>query len=266
VNSKRFAALYSGVIRNLSFVITNMTHKTKGIVLRTIKYGETSLVVNIYTELFGLQAYMVNGVRSAKKGAAKANLFQVGAMLDLLVYHSDTKPMQRLKEFTWLHLYNNVLSDVIKNSIALYMMELLQKCLKQPEPNTDLYHFCEEALLQLDQSGKTATANFTLFFTLQLPYFFGFRITDNYDETHTVLDLAEGVFAEQPPNHLHFIEGEPAALTSQLLRVMQPYELDQFKLNQQTRRSLLLRYLDYYALHIQEFGQVKTIVVLHEVL
>src|SRR4051812_10339966 len=110
-----------------------MTHKTKGIVLRAIKYGETSLVVNIYTELFGLQAYMVNGVRSTKKTSAKANLFQAGAMLDLLVYHNDAKPMQRLKEFGWLHLYNHVLSDVIRNSIALYMMELLQKCLKQPE-------------------------------------------------------------------------------------------------------------------------------------
>jgi DNA repair protein RecO (recombination protein O) len=49
-----------------------MTHKTKGIVLRNIKYGETSLVVNIFTELFGIQTYLVNGVRSSKKSSAKA--------------------------------------------------------------------------------------------------------------------------------------------------------------------------------------------------
>ena len=50
-----------------------MTHKTKGIVLRTIKYGETSVVVTIFTELFGVQTYMVNGVRTTKKSSAKAN-------------------------------------------------------------------------------------------------------------------------------------------------------------------------------------------------
>ena len=60
-----------------------MIHKTKGIVLRAVKYGETSLVVTIFTELFGLQSYLVNGVRTpTKKGTAKANLFQPAAMLE----------------------------------------------------------------------------------------------------------------------------------------------------------------------------------------
>ena len=76
-----------------------MTHKTKGIVLRTIKYGETSVVVTIFTELFGVQTYMVNGVRTTKKSSAKANHFQPGAILDLVVYHNDLHSMQRIKEF-----------------------------------------------------------------------------------------------------------------------------------------------------------------------
>ena len=54
-----------------------MTHKTKGIVLRTVKYGETSLVAIILTELFGVQTYMVNGVRTSKKTSAKANLLSL---------------------------------------------------------------------------------------------------------------------------------------------------------------------------------------------
>ena len=66
-----------------------MTHKTKGIVLRLTKYGETSVIVAIFTELFGIQTYMVNGVRSTKKSSSKANLFQPGAILDLIVYHNE---------------------------------------------------------------------------------------------------------------------------------------------------------------------------------
>jgi DNA repair protein RecO (recombination protein O) len=47
---------------------------------------------------------------------------------------------------------------------------------------------------------------------------------------------------------------------------MQPSELEAFNLNHQIRRQLLLHYQDYYALHIPEFGQMKTLQVLHEVL
>ncbi|MBC7890402.1 MAG: DNA repair protein RecO [Ferruginibacter sp.] len=243
-----------------------MTHKTKGIVLRTIRYGETSVVVTIFTELFGVQTYMVNGVRTAKKSSAKANHFQPGAILDMLVYHSDQKQLQRIKEFKWDFLFQQVLSDVVKNSIALYIVELLQKCLKQPEQNTHLFYFCEDILIKLDAADKAITANFALYFSLQLTHFLGFMINDNYDDEQNILDLAEGNFVNIQPEHPHFIDGEYARVTSQLLKVMQPGELSQFKLHHDTRRKLLLHYQDYYALHIPDFGLMKTLAVLHEVL
>jgi len=243
-----------------------MTHKTKGIILRIVKYGETSLVVTVFTELFGVQTYMVNGVRSSKKSNTKAAYFQPGALLDMVVYHNDTKDIQRIKECSWVILYQNIFSDVIRNSIALYMVELLQKCLKQPEQNTDLFYFCEDAFIQLDHADKKITANFLLFFTLHLTHFFGFRMIDNYDEQHTFLDLQEGVFVDQQPAHPNFIAGEYAQLTAGLLKVMQPYELEDLRLNHDTRRALLLKYQEYYSLHIQDFGQMKTLMVLHEVL
>jgi DNA repair protein RecO (recombination protein O) len=243
-----------------------MTHKTKGIVLRSIKYGETSLVVGIFTELFGVQTYMVNGVRSSKKSSSKANLLQPGAILDLLVYHSDQKSMHRLREFSWAVLYQNVLSDVIKNCIALYMAELLYKCLKQPEQNTALFYFCEDVLLHLDTADKAVTANMPLYFALHLPHFLGLKINDDYDETQNILDLQEGNFVTEQPIHPNFITGDNARLTSQLLKVMQPHELADFHLHHETRRKLLHSYHDYYALHIPEFGELKTMAVLQDVL
>ena len=250
-----------------------MTHKTKGIVLRSIKYGETSLVVAIYTELFGIQTYMVNGVRSSKKSSAKANHFQPVAILDLVVYHGENKSMQRIKQFSWAVLYDNLLRVDIKNSIASYMTELLQKCLKQPEPNPDLFNFCEASFMELDRADNVVAANFALFFTLHLTHFFGFRMTDNFSSENSILDLQEGNFTDHQPAHPHFIEGTNAALTAKFLKVMQPGEpayrtgrLESFKLNHEIRRELLVRYLEYYALHIPDFGQMKTLVVLHEVL
>jgi len=242
-----------------------MTHKTKGIVLRTVKYGETSLVVTLFTELFGLQTYMVNGVRTTKKSSAKANHFQPGAILDLVVYHSDQRAMQRIKEFKWDFLFNEVLSDVIKNSLALYIVELLQKCLKQPEQNISLFHFCEDILIQLDVAEKEVTANFALYFSLQLPQFFGFKVNDNYEDELNILDLLEGNFVARNPEHPHFIEGKYAEITSQLLKVMHPDELTQFKFHHGIRRALLQHYLTYYSLHISDFGQMKTLAILQEI-
>lgn len=120
--------------------IPAMVHKTKGIILRSVKFGETSVIVTILTELFGLQSYLVNGVRtSSLKGSSKIALFQPSAMLDLIIYHQESKNLQRLKEYSWNHLYQNIFSDVVTNAIALFMIELLQKCLKQPEPNPELF-------------------------------------------------------------------------------------------------------------------------------
>jgi len=243
-----------------------MTHKTKGIVLRSIKYGETSLVVTIFTEMFGIQTYMVNGVRTSKKSSSKANLFQPTAILDLVVYHSEHKSMQRIKEFSWAVLYAGLLSNVIRNSIASFMAELIQKCLKQPEPHADLFYFCEDSFLALDQANGTVAANFALFFSLHLTHFFGFRMNDNYSPLDNILDLQEGSFIDHQPTHPNFIDGKNAELTARLLKVMQPIELEDFKLNREIRRNLLVRYLEYYALHISDFGQLKTLVVLHEVL
>ena len=244
-----------------------MLHKTKGIVLRTVKYGETSVIVLVFTEKFGIQSYLVNSVRtSTKKGTGKANLFQPSAILDLVVYHNELKNLQRIKEFKWGYLYQHILSDVKKNAVALFMVELLTKCLKQPEANPDLFHFADDVFIHLDQSSEMVTANFPLFFALHLAVLFGFRITDNYSEQNSFFDLQEGKFVKERPSHPHFLEDKQAAVTSQLLKVMQPKELEEIKLNHDFRRHLLFAYETYYALHIQDFGTLKTLPVLREIL
>ena len=242
-------------------------HKTKGLVLRTVKYGETSIVVTIFTELLGVQSYLVNGVRtSTKKGTGKASLFQPSAILDLVVYHNELKHLNRIKEFRWGFIYQHILSDVPKNAVALFMVELLTKCLKQPEGNPDLFQFVEDVFIKLDECNDAIMANFPLFFALHLPFHFGFRITDNYSDKKPYLDLQEGSFVFERPQHPHFLEDKQAAVTSQLLKVMQPDELEDIKLNHDFRRNLLHVYETYYALHIPDFGTMKSLPVLREIL
>lgn len=244
-----------------------MLHKTKGIVLKSVKYGETSLVVTIYTEAFGTQSYLINGLRkSTKKGSGKANLFQPASILDLVVYHNELHQLNRVREFKWGYLYKNVLFDIRKNSVALFMIELLQKCLKQPEQNPELFYFIEDAFIHLDEATDEVVANYPLFFALHFMVFAGFRIDDNYSEETGILDFDEGMFRSDRPSHPYFVEGQEAYITSQLLKVMQPAELEQLQLNQTTRRKLLQHFQEFYALHIADFGTMKSLPVLQEVL
>lgn len=240
--------------------------KTNAIILRTVKYGETSLVVSAFTELFGLQTYMVNGVRTAKKTGLKASLYQPASMVEMEVYYNERNSMHRVKEINRTHVFKNILTDVVKNSVALFLMELLYKLLKQPEQNSDLFYFCEDSLLQLDEAPAHVTANMPLFLALHISHFFGFKIDDNFSTAFPFLDLQEGNFVDVRPHHPHFMEGENAELTAELLKIMVPSELDDIKMNHFKRRELLAKYMEYYALHMHDFGQMKTLMVMQEVL
>jgi DNA repair protein RecO (recombination protein O) len=244
-----------------------MIHKTKGIVLRTVKYGETSVIVTILTELFGLQSYLVNGVRiqSGKKGS-RAGLFQPSAILELVIYHQETKNLQRLKEYNWSILYQNIFSDVVTHAVALFMIELLLKCLKQPEPNSELYYFTEDALAGLDRSTDKVQANFPLFFSLHLAGFFGLRIDDNYSDKRKFLDLREGYFTDEKPTHPHYLEDPLSGISAHLLKILQPAELGDLSLNKEKRRLLLEAYEDFYSIHIPGYTPLKTLPVLRTIL
>ena len=167
-----------------------MLHKTKGLVLRSVKYGETSLVVTIFTEMFGVQAYMVNGVRSATpKSPYRGNFFQPATLLDLVVYHNERHNLQRIKEFKWSHIYQDIYRNIHKNTVALFITEILQKCLKQPEPNPELYAFVEDVLLHLDAGSPVITANMPLYFLVHQAHFFGFMIQDGFSDEDQILDF-----------------------------------------------------------------------------
>jgi DNA repair protein RecO (recombination protein O) len=238
-----------------------MIHATKGIVLRTIKYGETSVIASIFTELFGIQSYIVNGVRTQSK-TSKAHFFQPSSILEMEVYHNDLKNLQRIKELKWSYLYKNILSDVTKNSVALYMVELLQKCLKQPEANTDLFNFSEDAFMQLDIAENEVTANFPIYFAIQLAHFFGLSVQDNYSAERNYLNISEGIFTSKPLANDNYLEPAISYHFSQLLKVLQPAELKEIKLNKNIRAAILTALENYYIFHIAEFGAMKTLPVL----
>lgn len=239
--------------------------------LRTVKYGETSIIVSAYTELFGLQSYLINGVRTAgKKGSGKIAFFQPAALLEMEVYHNELKQLNRVKEFKFFHLYKAIFSDILKNGIAMFMVELLTKCISQPEINYGLFEFVEDCLLELDSCEKKEMANFPVFFSVHLSNFFGFmpgNIPQSLEKSeHILFDLEEGVFTDQPVSHNHYLNTTPASILAEIALARQPKELKEISTNAETRRLILEAMEQYYGLHISGFGKMKTLPVLKAIM
>ncbi len=246
----------------------NSIHKTKGIVVKTVKYGDTSIIATIYTELFGIQSYIVKGIRKpTKKGSNNSSYFLPAAILDLQVYHNELKHLQFIKEYQWAKLYNTIYFDVIKNAVAMFCIELLQHSIKQPENNPELFYFIEESLLTLDATNdNTIIANFPLFFAAKLAEHSGLGIQNNYSEIHNILDLQQGFFISELPAHTYFAEKNIAQITSQILSINNIQQLENLKLNQNIRRQLIDSLIQYFALHITQFTTMRSIEILREVL
>lgn len=244
-----------------------MLQKTRGVVIRSVKYGDTSLIVTMFTEVYGIQSYMVNGVRKESvKTGMHASQFQPATLLDLVVYHNEHQNLQRIKDCQWAVLYQQIFSDIRKNTVALFMVELLQKCLKQPDPQPELFHFLEDALQGLDDATPMVAANFPIYFALHLSHFFGFRMQDTYDDSNMMLDLREGIFVNEAPAHPYWAGNQLSFTVSQFLKAQIPADLNQIPMNREGRRLLLDTCLQFYSLHISDFGNLRSLPVLQEVL
>jgi len=242
-------------------------HKTKGIVLRTLKYGDTSIITSVYTELFGVQSYIVKGVRqSSKTSQGKANYFQPSAILEMEVYHNEQKGLQFIKEYQWSYLYQTVLFDVVRHAVAMFVIEMVQHSLKQPEANPELFCLIEDTLKQIDKGSDTLVSNLPMYFTLHLGGELGFQVQGEYSPSTPVLDLEEGNFTASTPLHPYYIDGQLAKTISEINSIQFYNDLENIKLNREIRRQLLHYLQQYVALHIHDFGEMRSVAVLQEVL
>jgi DNA repair protein RecO (recombination protein O) len=219
--------------------------------------------VTAFTELFGVQSYMVNGIRTSRKSSSiSIGHLQPGNLLDMVVYHHEKSTLQRMKDCRLLLHGQNLDENISKNAVLLFMVEMLQKCLKQPDPQPDLFYFLEDVMSGLNDANPAQTANLPVFYMLHLSHFFGFRLMDNYSDATPFLDLSEGQFVEYVPVHGLYLESSNSKTVADLLKVMQVTELDQIILNRKVRNEIIDMLSSFYALHVQPFGTLKSLPVL----
>lgn len=233
-----------------------MLHKTKGIVLHTLKYSETSAIARIYTRNFGLQSYMVNGVHSSRAKQKAAMLLPL-TQLELIVYKRENKSLQRISEMKHGYLFQSIPFNMLKGALSMFLVEILNNIIREEEEYPELYDFIEEQIIRLDSSEKVDN-NFHLSFLLDLSEYLGFKPTGSYSEKNPYFDLQEGTFVDKTPGS-NYLTPSLGQYVHELLHERK------VTIPNQQRIELLEKILLFYTLHVDGFKQVKSHQVLHEV-
>lgn len=222
-----------------------MLYKTRGIVFRFTKYGDTSIIVNVFTELFGLQSFIVNGVRSASAKTNKIALYQPLTLLEMVVYHRENANINRIKEVKCIHPFHTIPVDVRKSAISMFIAEVVNKGVKEQSHAGDIFDFLFNALVALDMV-EEGVENFHLLFLLQLSRYLGFG-------ANKAMEVVGGRGAS--PETEMLID---QLLAANFTRIP--------KLTRQQRLAALDLLVKFYADHIDTFGEMKSVQVLAEVL
>ena len=237
-----------------------MIRKTRGIVLHTLRYGESSLVVHAYTEQYGRQTYMVKGVRKSRK-TNRSNLFQPLFILDFEVYHKEQREMQMVREVSRTLPLNSLPYDLTKSTQAIFMAEVLYRTVKEEEANPVLAHFLLHSIQYLDTL-EEALPDFHIVFLFQLSKHLGFFPGRNHDENHRYFSLQSGRFEHFDRDPDLYLDADLSALWSRYLNA-DFRSIEAWLTDGAARKQVLDALVKYYRLHVEGMGEVRSLEVLH---
>jgi DNA repair protein RecO (recombination protein O) len=224
--------------------------KTKGIVLHTVKYSETSVIAKIYTEKLGLVSYMVKGVRSAKS-KAKAALLQPLTLLHMEVSHRENKQLQFIKEFRRDYTYQSIPFNMPKSAIALFLLEVISKSIREHEENIEMFEFIYDSLCALDKSEKL-NPDFHLLFLIHFTRYLGFGPHGNFSDATCYFELSEGIFTANGSQPRTLDKRESELL--QTFLVTNKFEGATLRITRLERQQMMKHLVRYYQLHIENFA------------
>jgi len=239
-----------------------MLHKTRGIVFHVTDYSETSVVARIYTELFGVQSYLLKGAKR-KKSKLHSGILQPMSLLEMEVYHKDHGGLQYPTEINNSPPFTSIPYDMVKSSIVLFLDEIVYKSIREEEGNPLLFDFLHHAMRWLDAMDPVHP-DFHLVFMAQLTRFLGFFPHGTPGEGSSCFDMEEGCFQAIPPQHDRFLEPGLSKWLGVLLGTSLQNQ-ENLRIPREIKPVLTGKLIEYYGLHLSGFGNIKSHTVLEAV-
>jgi len=239
-----------------------MLEKTKGIVLHQIKYTDSGIIVQMYTQKFGRQSFLIKGMRNRKTGKHNI-LFQPMFILDIELYYKPTRDMQSLKELSVSFTPYNIYNNIKKSSVAIFLGEVLTSVLKEESPHEELFEFIKESIMYFDMSNE-GYANFHIAFLAGLSSFLGFEPGPRLDREDAFFDMTNGVFVSLPPVHGNYANEEITNILADFF-VASYDTISNIALTGKMRNDVLEALVKFYSLHLPGLKKIKSLEVLKEV-
>ena len=234
-----------------------MLVKTKAIVISTLRYQEKSLIVKCFTEAAGLKTYFVQSAFSSKKSSQRIAYFQPLNILEIEAMHKNKGTMESFKEVRLASDYSPNL-DIVKNTILLFVSEVLHYSIQEEEENQELFNYLESALRWLNQ--HDTIANFHMILLVNISRFLGFY-PDVSSIEEPFFEISEGVFVDY--RGITCLTDYETYLFKRLLNLK--FSDDQKVFSGSERQILIKILLQYYSAHIEGFRQPKSLEVLTEI-
>lgn len=233
---------------------------TKAIILTSVKYGDTSLIMKAFTVSDGLKSYMLRGILTSKKGKLRTSYFQPLTQLEIVANHRNKGTLESIREAKVNYHYQTMHTHIAKNAMTLFLAEMLGNSIREEEQNEELFNFLEASLQWLDINDEIS--NFHLHFLLSLTKYLGFYPdVNNIDASQ--FDLLEGEFTNTPSLN-PILSGENLNYFKRFLGINFD-AIHTIKMRKINRQELLKSLVLYFELHLQGFRKPKSLAVLNEV-
>ena len=233
---------------------------TRAIVLSSLKFGDSDLIVKCFTASSGLKSYLLKNILKSKKGKLKVSLFQPLTILEIIASHKNKGNLERIKEAKVNYSYRTLHTQIVKSSMTIFIAEILVTTINEEAEDIDLFNFIEESLLWLDKSVKIS--NFHILFLLKLSMYFGFYPdTDTLEKSY--FNLMEGVF--QDLNTDKYSEKSQRVANLKEFFGIDFDKSNEINLKKIERSDLLTLLLQYYQLHLHGFKNPKSLVVSNQI-
>lgn len=238
-----------------------MLEKTRGIVLHAFRYGEDSLIVNVFTLNRGTISFMVKSPKGRRTGI-KAQLLRPLTILELDMDYRDRLQMQRIRDMHVALPFSTLPYEPVKEAVAMFLGEVLYHALRHEGENPVLFGFLEQSLEWYDLA-EHDYANFHLCLLIQLTRHLGFFPNMAGASEGAYFDLLDGCFTPIPPVHGQNLDQMESAFLLLLLK-MNYATMHRVHLNR-VQRGRILKVLNlYYRIHLPEFPELRSLDVLAE--
>lgn len=235
-----------------------MLVKTEGIIFQNIKYADKKSILKIYTKDYGLVTCNAI-ISSAKSSKTKPAFVSPLSQVEICFTNKQNRDVQQLTDIRLLTVYKNIHLNYNKLAISQFLIEVLNKCIKEENGNIKMFDFICETFNTLDNCEKEVS-NFHIYFLFDLCHYLGINPLNNYSIQSCFFNTLEGRFSESA---LSFPMGFNQAQSNLFLRLFPEFRKEEvFKKNEKT--ELLDCLIAYYKMQISGFSDLKSYQVLKE--